>query len=160
MKRGHPEEALAVYVTGALDPRERMDVERHLGDCAACRATVADYRRLLEHLATAPAPEVAWPRYRAELRSRLDVRTPRWGWARWLRPVSLMATSAVVAAAAILVFALAPSTPPADLASMEYEGLAARMEMIDHYHVVEQLDLLEDLDVIRSLDQLTPTREG
>ena len=48
----------------------------------------------------------------------------------------------------------------ADLASMEADGLASRIEMIDNYHVVEQLDLLEDLDVIRNLDRLAPTREG
>jgi hypothetical protein len=43
---------------------------------------------------------------------------------------------------------------------MEADGLAARIEMIDNYRAVEQLDLLEDLDVIRNLDRLAPTREG
>ena len=43
---------------------------------------------------------------------------------------------------------------------MEADGLASRIEMIDNYRVVEQLDLLEDLDVIRNLDRLAPTREG
>ena len=80
--------------------------------------------------------------------------------ARWLRPVPLAASTAVAAACAILLYVAVGARPPADLASMEADGLASRIEMIDNYRVVEQLDLLEDLDVIRNLDRLAPTREG
>jgi anti-sigma factor RsiW len=160
--RQHPDVDLAAYATGGLGAQERTLVEQHLAECAACRAAAADYRRLVDRLAAAPAPvpDVAWPRYRAELRARRE-RPPASWWARWLRPIPVAVSAAAVAACAIVVFALGPAAgPPTDLTSIEYEGLASRMEMIDHYHVVEQLDLLEDLDVIRNLDTLTPTREG
>ena len=163
MKDGHPDVELSAYAAGGLGQQERAQVERHLAGCAACRAAAADYRLLLDHLATsAPAtPEIAWPRYRAELRARREALGPTSSRARWLRPIPVAVSTAVVAACAIVVFALAPGTlPPTDLTAIEYDGLASRMEMIDHYQVVEQLDLLEDLDVIRDLDRLTPTREG
>jgi anti-sigma factor RsiW len=160
MKQRHPDVALAVYAAGRLEPGERAEMERHLERCPVCRAVVADYRAILHRLATAapPVPDVAWPRYQAEVR----VRRARRSWRqRWLRPIPVAVTAAVAAAGAIVVFAIAPGTPPpADLTSIEYEGLASRMEMIDQYRVVEQLDLLEDLDVIRNLDRLTPTRDG
>jgi anti-sigma factor RsiW len=159
----HPEVALSLYATGGLPAPERAAVEAHLAGCEPCRAAVADYRVVLDRLATAPppAPEIAWPRYRAEVRARRETGARRSWRARWLRPLPIAAASAVAAACAIVVFALVPATPPpTDLTSIEYEGLAARMEMIDHYRVVEQLDLLEDLDVIRNLDRLAPTREG
>jgi anti-sigma factor RsiW len=157
----HPDVELSAYAAGSLDSDARTEIERHLAGCAACRAAVADYRLLLDHLAAAPAPapEIAWPRYRAELRARRDRSSASWR-ARWLRPIPVAVATAAVAACAIVVFALAPGTAPTDLTSIEYEGLASRMEMIDHYPMVEQLDLLEDLDVIRNLDRLTPRREG
>lgn len=161
----HPDVALSTYAAGSLAGDERARVEQHLADCVECRATVADFRLLLDRLATtAPAPpDIAWPRYRAELRRRRETRVGTQSGAmlaRWLRPVPLAAATAVAAACAIVLY-LANGTPPAaDLASMEYEGLAARMELIDNYRAVEQLDLLEDLDVIRNLDRLAPTREG
>jgi len=157
----HPESDLSAYAAGNLADDERARVERHLADCAVCRAAVADFRLLLDRLAaTAPAhPEIAWPRYRAELRARREAR--RGGWARrWLRPVPLAASAAAAAACAIILYVAVGARPPADLAAMEADGLAARMDMIDHYRVVEELDLLEDLDVIRNLDRLAPTREG
>jgi anti-sigma factor RsiW len=163
VKERHPDVELSAYAAGDLGPQERAQVERHLAGCAACSATAADYRRLLHHLATSPAPtpEIAWPRYRAELRARRERLGPTSARARWLRPIPVAVSTAFVAACAIIVFALAPVTlAPTDLTSIEYDGLASRMEMIDHYQVVEQLDLLEDLDVIRNLDRLTPTREG
>ena len=159
----HPDTALSVYATGGLEPGERSAIERHLARCAECRGVVADYRTLLEHLTATPppVPDVAWPRYRAELRARRATASRRPRRVRWLRPVPIVVSAAVVAACAIILFAIVPATPPpVDLTSLEYEGLASRMEMIDHYHVVEQLDLLEDLDVIRDLDRLTPTRDG
>lgn len=36
----HPRDELAAYALGALDPIEREPVDRHLADCAACRAEV------------------------------------------------------------------------------------------------------------------------
>ena len=152
---------LAVYATGDVSPGERARADEHLATCAACRAELADHRAVLERLAASPppVPDVAWPRYRAELRARLAQRT---SWrARWLRPVPIAVSAAVAAAAAFVVIAVLPgSRSPADLAGMEYDGLAGRIELIDHYGVVDKLDLLEDLDVIRNLDRLTPTRDG
>lgn len=161
---GHPETELAAYASGDVTAEQRERVERHLGDCAGCRETVADFRAMLAELATtASAPDVdriAWPRYRAEVRARLaERRQPSWR-ARWLRPLPVTASAAVAAALAIVVYVAIPASPPADLAAMEYEGLAARLPMIDQYRVVEQLDLLEDLDVIRNLDGLGDSREG
>ena len=158
----HPDVELSAYATGALAESDRANVDRHVAVCDECRATLADYRALVDQLATtAPdVPEIAWPRYRAELRVQVVAGKRVTWWARWLRPVPVTATSLAAVATAIVLFVASSSRPPADLAAMEYDGLAARMEMIDHYRVVEHLDLLEDLEVIRNLDRLTSTREG
>jgi anti-sigma-K factor RskA len=46
----------AAYVLGALDGDEARDVDRHLRDCAPCRAVVADYRDLVAVLARGLPP--------------------------------------------------------------------------------------------------------
>jgi len=161
----HPDAALAGYAAGDLAGDERQRLEAHLADCAACRESVAEYRTLLAELAAtaaaaAPTDTIAWPRYRAELRARLATRrAPPWR-ARWLRPLPVAASAAAAAALALVVYAALPTAPGGELAAMEYDGLAARLPLIDQYRVVEQLELLEDLDVIRNLDRLGGTREG
>src|SRR4051812_14598062 len=52
--------ALGAYVVGALDPRERADVEAHLAHCPACRdelASLAPLPGLLSRLSLAEAEE-------------------------------------------------------------------------------------------------------
>ena len=158
----HPESALSAYAAGSLSGDERARVEQHLAGCEACRALVADFRLLLDQLATSTLapPDVAWPRYRAEVRALRDARAGRSWRARWLRPLPIAASSAVAAACAILLYVAVSSRPPVDFASMEADGLAARIELIDKYRVVEQLDLLEDLDVIKNLDRVAPSTRG
>jgi anti-sigma factor RsiW len=56
--------ALGVYVTGAIDPSERAEVEEHLRECAECRAELAEIsglpalldRLTLDDLDLAPIP--------------------------------------------------------------------------------------------------------
>ena len=162
----HPESELAAYAAGDLAARERDRVEHHVLECAECRATVADFRALLEELrATAPlagppADAGASPRYRAEVRARLAERRQRGQRQGWLRPLPVAASLAAAAAVAIVVWVAAPRPGPGDLATIEYDGLAARLPLIDQYRVVESLDLLEDFDVIRNLDRLDDTKEG
>src|SRR5262249_9034669 len=131
--KAHPDAELAAYAAGRLEGEERARVERHLADCAACRDAVSDFRVILDRLAATapPSPEVAWPRYRAELRARREARATRSWRARWLRPVPLGA-AAVAAAATILLYVGVTGRPQMDLAAMEADGLAARFELIDN----------------------------
>ncbi len=159
----HPHAELAAYAAGDLPGGERAAVEEHVVGCRECQAQLADQRALLARLAAAvPAPpEVAWARYRAEVRARRAAAPRPFRRARWLTPVPIAAAAAVVAALIAVVFAVGvPGGRLPDLAAVEHDGLAGRLELIDNYRVVDQLDLLEDLDVIRNLDRLGSTREG
>ena len=162
----HPDSELAAYAAGELDSASRERVERHMVECDECRATIADFRSLLDELratmpfAGPPDDAVASPRYRAEIRARLTARRPGGGRRGWLRPLPVAASLVAAAAVAIVIWVAAPQPLPGDLTAMEYDGLAARLPLIDEYRVVESLDLLEDFDVIRNLDRLDDTREG
>ena len=90
------------YVDGELDPIASAAVEAHLRTCVACRRA-ADGLNSLSTLIREGAPYRAAPeRLRQEIRARLDSRAdtsvkgiPAW-WGQWLRPVALVAVTAVV----------------------------------------------------------------
>jgi len=109
--------------------------------------------------AAPPPPEPRWGEYRAELRARLDARRSigsrlrRW----WARPASIALSFAV--ATALLLFTLHPVERRPDFAALDEAMLGARLDLLEHYHLVERLDLLENFEVIRRLDDVV-SREG
>lgn len=86
------ENLLPAYALEALDDEERRAVERHLADCANCRARLAEYRAVGEALLRAPDPVTPPPRVRAGLIARLaeegrePTRPARLAWLRALSP--------------------------------------------------------------------------
>jgi anti-sigma factor RsiW len=150
-ERRHPDTALTGYVTGALAPAERAQVDAHLGGCVDCRRAVEESRAVLDALATSVAepPALDWGRYRADLRARVE-RAPRRAW--WARPLPAI-IAAGVATAAVVLAVHGLDRRPAELATVEETVLGARLPLLQQYRVVERLDMLEDLDAIRQLDR-------
>ena len=156
MKDVHVDEWLIDHVRGDLDPADRARVDAHLAACDDCRASRDRFAALMTELArTAPAPPpVHWGAYRAELRERLERRTPGpgrvWGWL--VRPLPALVAAGLVA---MLVLAGLPAgvrTP--DPIALDNTILATQLDMIARLDVVQQLDLLEDFNVIGELDEL------
>ena len=58
MECGHPRELLDAYLDAELDAAGSLDVERHLGECAACSAIVSRHQALREALR---APDASSP---------------------------------------------------------------------------------------------------
>ena len=153
----HPDRELTPFLRGELGPRDHARVAEHVDGCPACRATLDDFRQLLGAFERSMAPpgEVAWPRYRAELRARLAARaTPGW---RWPVPAAF---AAVLAGVLLLLAVRVPlrTAERRDLMTLDETVIAQPLELLRDYPIIEQLDLLEDLDVIRQLDQLSSSR--
>jgi anti-sigma factor RsiW len=55
----HVRELLALAAAGALDPGDERRVAAHLGECAACAAEAAEWRRLAQELGRLPAPKAS-----------------------------------------------------------------------------------------------------
>lgn len=113
---------LSEYLDSELDPQERIAMEAHLADCAACRQTLRELRSVVRALGADPAdtPDAAlWGRIEARLEPRTEVREApvRPGSAARRRPAFSL-RAAGLAAAAVLVLALggralwrAPASP-------------------------------------------------
>ena len=76
---------IPAYALGAADADERAALEGHLGQCAVCRAALADYQALGADLLYTTAPAAAPARLTEDLRRRLapPVAGPS-AWQRWL----------------------------------------------------------------------------
>ena len=154
--QGHVEDRLISLAAGELDAAERLQVEAHLGGCAACRSAQADFSRIAAELARPAAPAVHWGAYRAELHDKLEARRSggrqRAWWPGSLRPLSMAMAAGLVA---VMIWIAGPGGGPllgnGDLA-VDDSALAGRLGLISRLDLVQQLDFLEDLDVIGGLD--------
>lgn len=90
-------ELLPWYLNGTLEPKERREVEAHLGECPSCRLELEELRGLREVAAASEAELPASTPYGALLKRALEqirARHPqgsagssrRWGWRTLLRP--------------------------------------------------------------------------
>lgn len=125
----HPsEEALTDYIDGALDTRERGEIDRHLESCATCRRLVDDSREIksvASSLELREPPIRSW--MRLERAIKLEGRpgaaagaAARFAWAQPRRLAWLAAAAAIVIATAVGLRFLpagapqrAPATTPA-----------------------------------------------
>lgn len=160
----HPETELIALVRGELVGPAHDRVAHHLESCPACRTARDDMRRALEALrASAPeAPALHGPRYRAELRRKLEARRERAAaraWWRWPVPLALSAGLTGM----LLFLAMHGGFPPAkraEVAASQEAAIARRLDLLRNYRLVERLDLLEDFDILRSLDSSGGRRES
>ena len=104
----HPDEGtIQMLLDGELDPAERRRVERHVDECAACAATLAEARGFLEEadrlVGVLEVPQRA-PRRRVAPRRRALVRTLAWaasivvavGAGYWARGSTPLATNTTI----------------------------------------------------------------
>lgn len=74
----HPNESsIHDYVDGALDARERADVEQHLAECAECRQLVADLREIHDAVSGVDLrepPVRVWPRIERAIKLEADAK--------------------------------------------------------------------------------------
>src|SRR5688572_9236532 len=122
----HPsEEALTDYIDGALDTRERAEIDRHLESCVACRRLVDDSREIkgvAASLELREPPIRSWMRLeraiKLEGRPADGAGAGRFAWAQPRGLAWLAAAAAIVIATAVgLKFMPAGAPQPAPAAA-------------------------------------------
>ena len=144
----HPEQ-LTLFHYGELDAADRLRVETHLQDCAACRGELAQLRATLAALPK-NAAEISPQEIRAfnaRVGRSLQPRQPF-----YLRPA--LGWSLAAATAVLLVVSLhgplpAPSRPPTGVAA-HVGGAAQRLPDAE---LLLNMDLLQNLDLLQQLDE-------
>jgi len=105
------EERVALLAGGDLDRAEAAGAERHLEECARCRALAEDLHRELDGLRAVHAEPLAAEQYAAVRRRVLtELAKPPRGRARWPWAAPLIAAAAAVLA---VVMMMKPAARPA-----------------------------------------------
>lgn len=121
------------FVDGTLDAASLAEADAHLASCEACRALVADLRRVL-HAASAverrPLPEQAWARIEARLRADEAFARVAGGPAGarahgWRSMAWLAAAAALVLAVGASLFFISRDRAPAGIARAPREAAPA-----------------------------------
>jgi anti-sigma factor RsiW len=141
---------LVDYAEGALSPRDRVGVEGHLRDCAACRATLAALQTVPDTLrgAMLPADETRWAHQRHAIMEAVRRHAPapeqsrRWAWQPGL------AAAALVVVTVLSYRALQQDTPHRPLAVDEFDAESADA-------LAEVVATLSDADWLAADDALT-----
>lgn len=148
------EEDLVLYYYGECGPAERGRIEKHLGDCRACKGFLADLGRLLP-LTIKPdePPQLFWQNYSREMRTKLasvEQKNPWWSaltlpFRPW--PVPAVATALVLILALTLTFGKRiwrpQDLPPEEEGVMEILPMAENLEFFKAMDLLDSLDLLE-----------------
>lgn len=135
-------EDLFAYAHHLLEPDAERDLRKHLAECAACRAVVAEYQSLDALLDEwKPAAPSAWFDVRVRAAVAAD-HPPRWtlfGF-RWAQLLAMACLLALVTAASLIISRRQPSSTQETAA----KSSAAKVE--------EELTLYKDLPVLEDED--------
>jgi len=144
-------DSLDAYVADMLDPNERVELERHLADCPACRRAVEASRQTWSDLdAWQDAPPPAGLADAALNRHASRGRIFRIAW------------PAVAAAGVALAFAAwswyrpadRPTPAPLVHGGRQVEVSEADRAVIEHLDLLEEMPMLAEFDLVRRVDML------
>ncbi len=133
------EKRILPYVDGRLKPGERLEVEKHLGACAACRLRVNEFRAvsgLLDELPTIE-PSAAFD---LRVHARMAAEPAKQSWWAWFSPAPR-----VVFVASMLLLA----TVWVGMQSRTNQATVAQEDI----PVLENYDVLSNFDVLTELPQ-------
>jgi hypothetical protein len=158
------EERLVLHYFDDCPPQEAGQVERHLGQCAACRRFLEDLRGILPKTRRLKEmPRGYWDDYYAEMIDKLDGADRRSSWRlKWLDSLRPWTVPAVATAAAVILTLTLAFTrglrwmsegPPKDRVPGEILSDPGRLEFFS------AMDLLESLTFLESLERAAPDRE-
>lgn len=138
------ESKILEYVDGRLKESERLEVEKHLAACAACRLRVNEFRAVSGLLDELPMIE---PSRAFDLRvhARVAAEPTKQSWWVWF-PAPRVAFAAAMLLLATVWVGTRPNTPP--------------QITQDDIPVLENYDVLSNFDVLTELPQPPPVDDG
>jgi len=122
---------LDAYLDGELDAINAQQFERHLAECASCRAALENYRKFHDsvriHIPYYAVPVGVEQRIRASLRTESSVPVKNVSWRGWT-----LAAAAFATAVFALVLFQTVRRPPADVLAQEIVSSHIRSLMANH----------------------------
>jgi len=139
------ENKILEYVDGRLKESERLEVEKHLAACRACRVRVNEFRSVGELLDELPLMEPS-PAFDVRVRALVAAEPVKQSWWAWLRPSPRIAFAASALLVATLWIGYRSRPIGADISPDEEDA-----QMMQDISVMEDHDTLANFEPLNEL---------
>jgi anti-sigma factor RsiW len=142
MSCGRTEKKIMGYVDGRLKEGERLEMEKHLSTCAACRVRVNEFRAVNVLLDELPIIEPS-AAFDVRMQARVAAEPAKQSWWAWFAP-----SPRVAFAASLLLLATAwigSRGPDSSLSAADVEKINQNMQVLENYDVISDFAPLSDL---------------
>jgi anti-sigma factor RsiW len=144
------------YVDGRLKESERLEVEKHLSACAACRLRVKEFGAVSGLLEELPVIEPS-AAFDVRVRALVAAEPARKGWWNWFAPSPRVAFAASLLLVATVWLGTQPKPQaPVSTANNASATTEKNVVVIDS----DDLPVLENFDVLSNFEALTDLSEA
>jgi anti-sigma factor RsiW len=151
------EKKIMGYVDGRLKEGERLEMDKHLSTCAACRVRVNEFRAVNVLLDELPMIEPS-AAFDVRMQARVAAEPAKQSWWAWFAP-----SPRVAFAASMLLLATAwLGSRPADnpLSAADVEKINQNMQVLENYDVISDFAPLSDLPQPVQADEGNDTNQN
>jgi anti-sigma factor RsiW len=130
------------YVDGRLKKSERLEMEKHLAACAACRVRVNEFRAVNVLLDELPVIEPS-AAFDIRMQARVAAEPVKQSWWAWFAP-----SPRVVLAAAMLLLAtvwIGSRSAESSLSAADIDKINQNMQVLENYDVISDFAPLSEL---------------
>jgi len=143
------------YVDGRLKESERLEVEKHLEVCAACRLRVNEFRAVSDLLDDLPVIEPS-EAFDLRVHARVAAEPAKQSWWTWLRPSPRVAFAAtMLLVATVWIGSKSIQAPTHEVNGASDAQLLDAQPVLDNYDVLSNFEPLSDLPE-QATDQAQP----
>jgi anti-sigma factor RsiW len=130
------------YVDGRLKESERLEMEKHLATCAACRVRVNEFRAVNVLLDELPVIEPS-AAFDIRMQARVAAEPAKQSWWAWFAP----SPRAVLAAAMLLLATvwIGSRSAESSLNAADIEKINQNMQVLENYDVISDFAPLSEL---------------
>ena len=135
------EKKILGYVDGRLKESERLEIEKHLSTCAACRVRVNEFRAVNVLLGELPMIEPS-AAFDIRMQARVAAEPAKQSWWAWFAP-----SPRVVLAASMLLLATMWIGSRTDIRmnTVDIDKINQNMSVLENYDVISEFAPLSDL---------------
>jgi anti-sigma factor RsiW len=130
------------YVDGRLKESERLEMEKHVSTCAACRVRVNEFRAVNGLLDELPVIEPS-AAFDIRMQARVAAEPVKQSWWAWFAP-----SPRVVLAAAMLLLAtvwIGSRSADSSLSATDIDKINQNMQVLENYDVISDFAPLSEL---------------
>jgi len=136
------EKKIMGYVDGRLKEGERLEMEKHLAACGACRVRVNEFRAVNVLLDELPMIEPS-AAFDVRMQARVAAEPTRQSWWAWLAPSPRVAFAASMLLLAMVWLGSRPAE--SSLSATDIEKINQNMSVLENYDVISDFAPLSDL---------------